>query len=134
MDTPGKGPPRPVIVPVMVHAAAAGGACWAPRPTLATTTAIAAPRTAFVDILAMTLLPLRVVRRSVRVPIADDKDKTVSEAGRRAFLRSLYVYLTLEARPAAGFGQLPSNTPPAGVIIIAPWSGFSRKGVSMSRR
>src|SRR5687767_7191647 len=70
METPGNGPPAPVILPLIVHAAAAGlptvasaeaglpavasaeagGACCAPSAVLAITMAIAAPLTV-VDIL-----------------------------------------------------------------------------------
>jgi hypothetical protein len=51
MDTPGSGPPSPVIVPLIVHVAAAGGACCAPTAVPAITTATAAHLRAAVDIL-----------------------------------------------------------------------------------
>src|SRR5687767_2324361 len=61
METPGNGPPRPVIVPLIVHVAAVGlpavasaevsGACCAPSAVPAITIAIAAPLTV-VDIVS----------------------------------------------------------------------------------
>jgi hypothetical protein len=52
------------MVPLIVHTAAAGGVCWAPRATLAITTAIAAVLIAVVDL-------ARVGMRSpkIRIPI-----------------------------------------------------------------
>src|SRR5688572_13481673 len=49
METPGSGPPSPVIVPPIVHAAGAG-ACCAPSTVPAITTATAAALTPSVDI------------------------------------------------------------------------------------
>src|SRR5688500_20077234 len=57
IETPGNGLPSPVMVPLTTHAAAAGGACCAPSPTPARTTAIATALAAVVDIPSMPLLP-----------------------------------------------------------------------------
>src|SRR5687768_9344874 len=104
MDTPGKGPPSPVMVPVIVHAAAAGGACCALSATPAISKAIAAPLSAVVDILVrkgiespkmrrpvMSLQPRRVARASVRVPQPAQKTKRCHRPINGVFLLSLLV-------------------------------------------
>src|SRR5688500_18221379 len=100
METPGNGPPRPVMVPLIVHVAAAGlpagasvevgGACWAPSAVPAMTRAIAAALTVVVDILVSLLALRRAARGSVRAPEPRNQDKSMS----RGRLARLFTFFT----------------------------------------
>src|SRR5687767_882932 len=94
METPGNGPPRPVIVPLIVHVAAAGGACCAPSAVPSITTAIAAPLTV-VDILRLSWLEAWLVAAyAFRSPATKTKRCPGAEWPSFYFL---YLYLTSTA-------------------------------------
>ena len=89
------------MVPLIVHAAAAGGACWARTPTPATKT-IAAALTAKTRLQLMFLPPLDVVHGAYAHRYDDANDKRMAETH---FSTSFYfLYKELTGRPPKSSG------------------------------